>query len=74
MFTKSLLGLMLAASLTATTAPALSQETTPTPPAAADEATDDFDWGWLGLIGLLGLAGLMGRTRRDDTVGRTNVR
>jgi hypothetical protein len=28
----------------------------------------------LGLIGLLGLAGLMGRTRRDDTVGRTNVR
>ncbi|TIQ92306.1 MAG: hypothetical protein E5X64_31195 [Mesorhizobium sp.] len=28
----------------------------------------------MGLIGLLGLAGLAGRRRRDDTLGRTNVR
>ncbi|RWK44375.1 WGxxGxxG family protein [Mesorhizobium sp.] len=75
MLTKSLLALMLATGLTATAAPAFSQETpTPTPPAAADDARDDFDWGWLGLIGLLGLAGLTGRRRRDDTLGRTNVR
>ncbi|WP_353682735.1 WGxxGxxG family protein [Mesorhizobium sp.] len=74
MLTKSLLALMLATSLTATAAPALSQETpTPTPP-AADDTGDDFDLGWLGLLGLLGLAGLMGRRRRDETPGRTNVR
>jgi len=70
---KSLIALMLAASLTASAAPALSQEAT-TPPAGAGDVGDDFDWGWLGLIGLLGLAGLTGRTRRSDTAGRTNVR
>ncbi|WP_083764431.1 WGxxGxxG family protein [Chelativorans sp. BNC1] len=73
MLTKSLFALMVAASLTASAAPAFSQETT-TPPAGAEDTGEDFDWGWLGLLGLLGLGGLMGRSRRNDTVGRTNVR
>jgi hypothetical protein len=74
MLTKSLLALMLAAGLSATAAPALSQETTTPPAVADDDAGDEFDWGWVGLLGLLGLAGLTGRTRRDTTVGRTDIR
>ena len=34
--------------------------------AAANEANNDFDWGWLGLLGLIGLAGLRGRMRQSS--------
>lgn len=32
--------------------------------AAATDADNDFDWGWLGLLGLIGLAGMRGRMRQ----------
>ena len=34
--------------------------------AAATDANNDFDWGWLGLLGLIGLAGLRGRMRQTS--------
>jgi hypothetical protein len=34
--------------------------------AAATDADNDFDWGWLGLLGLIGLAGLRGRMRQTS--------
>ena len=57
----------LAAMLSIGSAAVVAQDTTATPPAAAEEGTD---WGWIGLLGLLGLAGLAGRRRDRTTINR----